>query len=259
MASHREVVNPLRPYYTPPSIGEPRDAGPGPSAAPLPLGNATGKYASRTRNIFSDIDYKHYIAEPSPSAIKTVTDLVDELVWQYASVLMAQPFEVAKTLLQVRSQDDLGGLAAAAAEAATRKKLANRSGSCDQVGGRFAASTAVSLTVLAIWRLRLRRGRTGLFYFECSKHSDPLISPITATEDAVTTGISLSHVETIHSDDPAELAKAGLDPRCDFAAMADGGRVGGVEGCERVVSLYGSSVADGELVPEFAERHVQRA
>ena len=36
--------------------------------------------------------------------------LVDELLWKYTSVLMAQPFEVAKTILQVRLQDDLGGL-----------------------------------------------------------------------------------------------------------------------------------------------------
>lgn len=36
---------------------------------------------------------------------------MDELIWKYSSVFLAQPFEAAKLLLQVRAQDDLGGLA----------------------------------------------------------------------------------------------------------------------------------------------------
>ncbi|EOO00248.1 putative mitochondrial fusion protein [Phaeoacremonium minimum UCRPA7] len=101
MSSHRDGVNPLRPYYIPPSIGEAQEPPthvPGPN--PFSHGNATGKYASKARDIFSDLDYKDYIAEPSPSAVRTIKDLVDELLWKYTSVLMAQPFEVAKTILQ---------------------------------------------------------------------------------------------------------------------------------------------------------------
>ncbi|KAG7289178.1 hypothetical protein NEMBOFW57_005541 [Staphylotrichum longicolle] len=107
MANHNDGVNPLRPYYIPPSIGEPPEA------------NSTGRYASKARDIFSDIDYKDY--EPSPSVVQTVKEVLDELLWKYTSVLMAQPFEVAKTIMQVRAQDDLGGLAAAA-EAAEEAK-----------------------------------------------------------------------------------------------------------------------------------------
>ena len=120
MAHQHEGVNPLRPYYIPPSIGEPVEPPlptPGPRAF-TEASNSTGKYTSKARDIFSDIDYKNYIADPSPSAVQTVKDFLDELLWKYTSVLLAQPFEVAKTLMQVRVQDDLGGLEATAAAAA---------------------------------------------------------------------------------------------------------------------------------------------
>ncbi len=114
MTSTREGVNPLRPYYIPPTIGESPNLGPSAGVSnPFSPGNAAGKYASKARDIFPDLDYKDYIADPSPSTVQSVKALVDELLWQYTSVLMAQPFEVAKTLLQLRSQDDLGGRAAA--------------------------------------------------------------------------------------------------------------------------------------------------
>ncbi|VBB75711.1 Putative protein of unknown function [Podospora comata] len=120
MAHHSDNgVNPLRPYYIPPSIGEPPESlptPPGPKAF-AQAGNSTGQYATKARDLFSDIDYKNYIAEPSPSVVQTVKEVLDELLWKYSSVLMAQPFDVAKTIMQVRKQDDLGGLAAAAEEA----------------------------------------------------------------------------------------------------------------------------------------------
>lgn len=109
-------VNPLRPYYIPPSIGPPADhhgnphhhAAPSPSPKPLSNngGNTTGAhYASKARDMFADIDYKEYISEPSPSAVQTLKELLDESLWKYMSVLMAQPFEVSRTILQVRGVD----------------------------------------------------------------------------------------------------------------------------------------------------------
>jgi fusion and transport protein UGO1 len=117
MANHNDGVNPLRPYYIPPSIGEPPESLPTPGPRAFAQANSTGRYASKARDIFSDLDYKDYLAEPSPSVVQTVKELLDELLWKYTSVLMAQPFEVAKTIMQVRAQDDLGGLEAAAEEA----------------------------------------------------------------------------------------------------------------------------------------------
>ncbi|KAK3308509.1 mitochondrial carrier domain-containing protein [Chaetomium strumarium] len=122
MAGHNDGVNPLRPYYIPPSIGEPPEALPTPGPRAFAQSNSTGRYASKARDIFSDIDYKDYIAEPSPSVVQTIKEVLDELLWKYTSVLMAQPFEVAKTIMQVRAQDDVGGLAAAA-EAAEEARL----------------------------------------------------------------------------------------------------------------------------------------
>ncbi|XXH00905.1 pre-60S ribosomal particles component [Hypoxylon texense] len=118
MSSQREGVNPLRPYYIPPSIGEQVQSLPSqPNPFSQSHGNATStatpnKYASRARDIFSDIDYSDHLEDLSPSTIQSIKQFIDELLWKYTSVLMAQPFEVAKTILQARIQDDLGGLGA---------------------------------------------------------------------------------------------------------------------------------------------------
>ena len=123
MANHSEGVNPLRPYYIPPTIGEPLESLPTPGPHAFSHTNATGNYASKARDIFSDIDYKDYIADSSPSLVQSAKELVDELLWKYTSVLLAQPFEVAKTILQVRTQDDVGGLAAAEAAAEELRQM----------------------------------------------------------------------------------------------------------------------------------------
>ncbi|KUI70685.1 Mitochondrial fusion and transport protein ugo1 [Cytospora mali] len=119
MSNHtnRQGVNPLRPYYIPPTIGDttaetPNIPGPNAFSRPSAPGTSSGKYASKARDIFSDLDYKDYISEPSPSVVRSVKDIVDELIWKYTSVFLAQPFEAAKLLLQVRTQDDIGALGA---------------------------------------------------------------------------------------------------------------------------------------------------
>ncbi|KAI1452378.1 mitochondrial fusion and transport protein Ugo1 [Annulohypoxylon moriforme] len=128
MSSTREGVNPLRPYYIPPSIGEQQVGTLPPQPNPFSHGNVTtptptapNKYASRARDIFPDIDYKDHLDDLSPSAVQSVKQFIDELLWKYTSVLMSQPFEVAKTVLQVRIQDDLGNLNAPEATKAPRR------------------------------------------------------------------------------------------------------------------------------------------
>ncbi|KHO01405.1 Mitochondrial carrier domain protein [Metarhizium album ARSEF 1941] len=108
MATLRDGVNPLRPYYRAPVIGETADSASAPSANPFAAGNATGtaRYASKARDVLADIDYRDYLSDSSPSVIQNAKELVEELIWKYTSVLMAQPFEVAKTILQARDQDD---------------------------------------------------------------------------------------------------------------------------------------------------------
>jgi mitochondrial fusion and transport protein UGO1 len=138
-SSTRSGVNPLRPYYIPPTIGEQTESLPG-QPNPFSHANATSaagsaKYASRARDIFPDLDYRDYVNDPSPSTIQSVKDLIDELLWKYTSVLMAQPFEVAKTVLQVRTQDDLELLETGASSSqSTRPKITSpRESLYDQV------------------------------------------------------------------------------------------------------------------------------
>ena len=101
MDAPRQGFNPLRPYYIPPSIGE----------TPLPSSNATASASKPSSSSFAfpDIDYSDYIPEASPSVTGSVKSLLHQAVWKYTSVLMAQPFEVAKMILQVRvaQEDDL--------------------------------------------------------------------------------------------------------------------------------------------------------
>ncbi|GAP93049.1 putative mitochondrial carrier domain protein [Rosellinia necatrix] len=113
-------VNPLRPYYIPPRIGAQTEslprANPFSNSTAGAATTASAKYASKARDIFPDIDYKEHLDELSPSTIESVKQFIDELLWKYTSVLMAQPFEVAKTILQARIQDDLGALHVAPVE-----------------------------------------------------------------------------------------------------------------------------------------------
>ncbi|PNY26482.1 Mitochondrial fusion and transport protein ugo1 [Tolypocladium capitatum] len=113
MSTRREGVNPLRPYYIPPTIGQTADPVSTPSKNLFSGRNATtgARYASKARDVLADLDYKDYLNDSSPSMVQSAKELVDELVWKYTSVLMAQPFEVAKTILQVRDQDEKAALA----------------------------------------------------------------------------------------------------------------------------------------------------
>jgi fusion and transport protein UGO1 len=110
MSYQRDEPNPLRPYYKPPSIGIYQDS-PGPTAPSLGthgLGSKNGSaasYASSARDMFSDIDYSEYLSDSSPSAFDLVRKQVDDWFYRYISVLLSQPFDVAKTVLQVRIQD----------------------------------------------------------------------------------------------------------------------------------------------------------
>lgn len=104
MSTHREGPNPLRPYYIPPSVGPPADSLPHGTAAP----NISSKYAptstssfgTSARNILSDMDYSDPNSSPSPPDV--IKRLIEQAMWKYTSVFLAQPFEVTKTILQVQ-------------------------------------------------------------------------------------------------------------------------------------------------------------
>lgn len=130
MASQREGVNPLRPYYIPPTIGERADLPPTASTTAGPGGNATSaRYASRARDALTDLDYKDYLGDETPGMVQNVRNLLDELLWKYTSVLMAQPFEVAKVILQVRDQDEAAMAVAAGEPEMLKKRTSSYGGS----------------------------------------------------------------------------------------------------------------------------------
>ncbi|KAI9707602.1 MAG: mitochondrial fusion and transport protein ugo1 [Candelina mexicana] len=120
----QEGPNPLRPYYIPPSVGLPQDpisnsTGTGINSKHGPSTPSTTNFGSSARDILSDLDYTEYLSESSPSAAELLKGLADQALWKYTSVLLAQPFEVAKTILQCHAAP--GALAASAAEDMKRR------------------------------------------------------------------------------------------------------------------------------------------
>ncbi|GAB7351058.1 hypothetical protein MBLNU459_g1538t1 [Dothideomycetes sp. NU459] len=101
MTTSRDAPNPLRPYYVPPSIGLPPDA-----AANATYSAAASKagIGSSARDMLSDLDYgAPFFDTDGPSVADMGKKILDQALWKYTSVLLAQPFDVAKTILQVRS------------------------------------------------------------------------------------------------------------------------------------------------------------
>jgi fusion and transport protein UGO1 len=104
MSTTRDVSNPLRPYYRPPSIGRPQDVQPTTSSGLGQKNGSAASYASSARDMFSEVDYSDYFSDASPSTIDAVQSMLNDCLYKYFSILLSQPFDVAKTVLQVRSQ-----------------------------------------------------------------------------------------------------------------------------------------------------------
>ncbi|KAL8938331.1 MAG: hypothetical protein Q9216_003954 [Gyalolechia sp. 2 TL-2023] len=129
MSTSREGPNPLRPYYIPPSVGRPPNTS--------TTGNVGGRNGSQTtsssfgssaRNILAEMDYSEYLSDSSPSSTATIKTIAEQAVWKYSSVFLAQPFEVAKTVLQVRapSSGQKGPSQTPASDEARRRRIQHR-------------------------------------------------------------------------------------------------------------------------------------
>ena len=99
MSTPREP-NPLRPYYTPPSIGEATTLGYADLGAAST--STSRSFGSSARNILADIDYADYVSDTSSGAQDAFKSLLENMLWRYSSIFLAQPFEVAKIVLQVQ-------------------------------------------------------------------------------------------------------------------------------------------------------------
>jgi fusion and transport protein UGO1 len=84
--------NPLRPYYIPPPPYEASTPSPSTSA---PASNVPSSYALLQ-------DFHEYSSDylESPSAGEAMRRVLDQAILKYTSILISQPFEVAKTVLQ---------------------------------------------------------------------------------------------------------------------------------------------------------------
>ncbi len=118
IATARSTPNPLRPYYVPPSIGDVTSSATKPGSA-LPSATtppASAGFGSKARNAFADVDYSGYVSDGMPSMGAMAKQLVDQAMWRYTSILLAQPFEVSKTILQCYHAGPTPVAAAATAE-----------------------------------------------------------------------------------------------------------------------------------------------
>jgi fusion and transport protein UGO1 len=98
------------------------------------------------------MDYSDYLSSSSPSAKDVVRQLAEQAVWKYTSVFLAQPFEVAKTVLQVHvaGSDPRFSTQAQVAERTRRRPEAyrdrDRDGQYDV--RRFASSQCAAANVI---------------------------------------------------------------------------------------------------------------
>lgn len=148
-ASQREGPNPLRPYYIPPSVGLPADpitsttSAQSYSSKHVPA-TANSSFGSSARDILSDLDYSDYLSDSSPSLVDVIKRLIDQALWKYTSILLAQPFEVAKTVLQVHIAQN-GSKSAAAAEDMRRRPRSYRDEIYNDVCGSCQCSSIAVL------------------------------------------------------------------------------------------------------------------
>lgn len=92
----------MRPYYIPQSGLTPTTN----TTAEVTSSSATQVFGSSARDFMPDLDYADYL-DSSPSVADWVRDALNRALVRYSKVLTAQPFDVAKTILQVYVVSDL--------------------------------------------------------------------------------------------------------------------------------------------------------
>ncbi|KAL8969377.1 MAG: hypothetical protein Q9197_004371 [Variospora fuerteventurae] len=180
MTSSREGPNPLRPYYVPPSVGKSPSNSPNTSTA----ANVGGRYGSTqpasspsfgssARNILADMDYSEYLSDSSPSSTAAVRTVAEQAIWRYTSVFLAQPFDVAKTVLQVRALNTQlkSPLKATTADIVRKKRLHISSESDYDSSSYFTAAAPLQHTPSRQSRARRRQDSPD---FDSTSENTPL-------------------------------------------------------------------------------------
>ena len=98
-----EGLNPLRPYYIPPSAGVSSSS----NSTPPEFASSSSSqvFKGSARDLLPDLDYSDYL-DSSPSFSEWIRDSLDRALWRYINTLTAQPFDVAKTILQAYTVPD---------------------------------------------------------------------------------------------------------------------------------------------------------
>ena len=101
MTTSRDAPNPLRPYYVRPSVGITPGQPTNTSAAAS--SGAKAGIGRSAKDLLSELDYGGPLLDrDGPTVGEIGKKIFDQAIWKYTSVLLAQPFDVAKTILQIR-------------------------------------------------------------------------------------------------------------------------------------------------------------
>lgn len=160
MTTSRDAPNPLRPYYVPPSIG----AGPGqPNATNSTSTSASSAGFGRSaRDLLSELDYGGPLLDrDGPSLGEMAKKILDQAVWKYTSVLLAQPLDVAKVVLQVKMAESDVAAAEKKSHSRSRDSSRRQAEVCTKIVVEMAQ--AKRCTVLHVGD-RVRRGRAIIFH-----------------------------------------------------------------------------------------------
>ncbi|KAK5113435.1 hypothetical protein LTR85_010863 [Meristemomyces frigidus] len=126
--SNSREPNPLRPYYVPPSVGPAPTSSPSQpahAARSVPTGAPSGSLSDTARDLLPDLD----IGSSANEAWQNTRTLFDALLYKYMSVLLAQPFDVAKIILQVSLPPSTAAVGAGARKPTPRRRPAYEGGS----------------------------------------------------------------------------------------------------------------------------------
>ncbi|KAI9675845.1 MAG: mitochondrial fusion and transport protein ugo1 [Trizodia sp. TS-e1964] len=119
MSVSRDYPNPLRPYYKPPSIGLPQPAQNSSHSIAIKSSPPNSSFATSAREIFNDLKYTDYVSDSGEQTLsELLRGFLDQGLLKYTSVMLAQPFDVAKTILQCQLVEDTQNTSPTPAEGA---------------------------------------------------------------------------------------------------------------------------------------------
>ena len=85
----------------------------------------SGRTCSTVVGNETDLNYDDFLGESGPSTGQSIKAILDQAVWKYSSVFMAQPFEVAKMVLQCHMAKGTTGIPSTTSKDALKRHGSN--------------------------------------------------------------------------------------------------------------------------------------